>query len=138
MPSSSTPAGQVARVIHLALAITPLIFMAVAWFVIRTRPMPPAGNAVIHFALVGIGLSGMIAGALLALRIEPQRPGQGEAEYWQAALPRAIVVWALFEAGALLAGVAGLLSGVLLYPLLGVVAFLGLMIGFTPGRLAGG
>jgi hypothetical protein len=48
------------------------------------------------------------------------------------------MIWGLFEAGALLATIAGLLSAVMLYPLLGTMAFLGLMIGFTPGRLAGG
>jgi hypothetical protein len=137
-PSGTQSASPIPRLIHLSLMVTPVAFAAVVWFVIRTRPMPPAGNPVVHFALVGVALMAMMAGALMALRIEPRKAGQSDASYWRATLPRAIMIWGLFEAGALLATIAGLLSAVMLYPLLGTMAFLGLMIGFTPGRLAGG
>jgi hypothetical protein len=137
MPRSTSPATRTARLIHLALGATPVIFTAVVWLVVETRPMPPAGNPMVHFALVGVALVGMIAGALLAIQIPSRNSGQDEAAYWQATLPRAIMVWGLFEAGGLLAAVAGLLSGTLLYPFIGVAAFLSLMAGFTPGRFAG-
>jgi hypothetical protein len=138
MARSTLPAAtRTARLIHLALGVTPVAFTAVVWLVIETRPMPPAGNPVIHFALVGLALLTMIAGALLAIQIPSRTSGQDEATYWQATLPRAIMVWGLFEAGGLLAAVAGLLSGTLLYPFIGLAAFLSLMAGFTPGRLAG-
>lgn len=137
MPRSSPPAARIARLIHLALGATPVVFTVVVWLVVETRPMPPAGNPMVHFALVGVALVGMIAGALLAIQIPPRTTGQDEAAYWQAILPRAIMVWGLFEAGGLLAAVAGLLSGTLLYPFIGLAAFLSLMAGFTPGRFAG-
>ena len=135
--STLSAAARTARVIHLALGATPVIFTAVVWLVVETRPMPPAGNPVVHFALVGVALVGMIAGALMAIQIPTRAAAQDEAAYWQATLPRAIMVWGLFEAGGLLAAVAGLLSGTLLYPFIGVAAFLSLMAGFTPGRFAG-
>ena len=135
--STLSAAARTARVIHLALGATPVIFTAVVWLVVETRPMPPAGNPVIHFALVGMALMTMIAGALVGIQIPPRTSGQDEAGYWQATLPRAIMVWGLFEAGALLAAVAGLLSGTLLYPFIGLAACLSLMAGFTPGRFAG-
>ena len=138
MARSTLPtAARTARFIHLALGATPVIFTAVVWLVVEARPMPPAGNPMVHFALVGVALVGMIAGALIAIQIPTRTAGQDEATYWQATLPRAIMVWGLFEAGGLLAAVAGLLSGTLLYPFIGLAAFLSLMAGFTPGRFAG-
>ena len=135
--STLSAAARTARVIHLALGATPVIFTAVVWLVVETRPMPPAGNPVVHFALVGVALVGMIAGALMAIQIPSRTTGQDEATYWQATLPRTIMTWGMFEAGGLLAAVAGLLSGTLLYPFVGLAAFLSLMAGFTPGRFAG-
>lgn len=137
MPRSTPPAARTARLIHLALGVTPVVFTVVVALVIQTRPMPPAGSPMVHFALMGVALVGMIAGALLAIQVPTRAAAQDEAAYWQATLPRAIMVWGLFEAGGLLAAVAGLLSGTLLYPFIGLAACLSLMAGFTPGRFAG-
>jgi hypothetical protein len=92
---------------------------------------------VVHFGLVGVGLVLMLAGTAIAFRIPARGAAEAPDPYWQRTFPRAVVAWAMMEAGAFLTAFAGLFSGTAFYPVIGVAAFAALMAGFSPARISG-
>lgn len=138
MANAADAPDRTARLVHLALAGGPAVFALVVVALVATGSLPSAGNPTVHFAMVGVGLFLMLAGALLGVRIPSRRSAVPAADYWRATLPRAAMVWAVMEAGALLTVMAGLFSGTVFYTVIGVVAFLALMVAFNPARLSGG
>jgi hypothetical protein len=116
----------------------PVVFGGVVAFLVTRGGLQPAGNPVVHFALVGVGLVLMLVGTGIAFRIPGQKSGDTPDAYWKRSFPRAVVAWAMMEGGAFLAAFAGLFSGTAFYPVIGVVAFVALMIGFSPARISGG
>ncbi len=136
-PPPVSPA-RTARIIHVALAIPPIVFGSVIAILVARGSLPPAGNPMVHFALVGVGLLLMLAGTLVAFRIPPRPGGETPDAYWGRSFPRAVVAWAMMEGGAFLTGFAGLFAGTLFYPVIGMVAFAALMLGFNPQRISGG
>ena len=130
--------ARTARIIHLALAAPPIVFGSVVALLVARGPFPPAGDPTVHFALVGVGLFLMLAGTLVAFRIPARGGGEALDPYWKRTFPRAVGAWALMEGGAFLTGFAGLFTGTLFYPVIGMVAFAALMFGFNPQRISGG
>lgn len=133
----SVPPAQVARILHLALTLAPAAFAAMVVFVVRGRPAPPVGDRTMQYLMVVVALLVAGGGLWLGTRTAGRRPGESEADYWRNTLPRMIMVWASLEAGALLMGVAGLLTGDITMPIAGLLIFLALMTLLAPRRLAG-
>jgi hypothetical protein len=92
--------------------------------------------------LLYIGLflaSAVLFGAAVytAGRLEPPSPGTSQDEWWKSNLGRAIVVWALVEAPAILGMVAFLLTHdfrTMIAPFTGLLLF----VNYRPSRLAEG
>lgn len=127
------PAGPVsgairARIIHGALLLGVGLFWLLAW-AIRDRSLPtealPSRKALyIALALVSAVLFG--AAAFAADRLAPPRDSASEDEWWDANLGRAVVIWALVEAPALLGLLAYTLTRdfrTLLAPFIGLLFF---------------
>jgi hypothetical protein len=136
-PTPVSPA-RTARIIHLALTVPPIVFGSVVALIVARGALPPAGNPMVHFALVGIGLLLMLAGTMIAFRIPARSGPETPDAYWGRTFPRAVVAWAMMEGGAFLMAFAGLFSGTILYPVIGMAAFAALMVGFAPSRISGG
>lgn len=137
MSQQALPPGQVARILHLALTLAPAVFAAMVVFVVRERPAPPAVDQTMQYLMVVVALLVVGGGFWLGTRTAGRRAGETEADYWKSTLPRAIMVWAALEAGALLMGVAGLLASEVTMPIAGLLIFLVLMTLLAPRRLAG-
>lgn len=137
MSQQALPPGLVARILHLALTLAPAVFAAMVVFVVRGRPAPPAVDQTMQYLMVVVALLVVGGGFWLGTRTAGRRAGETEADYWKSTLPRAILVWAALEAGALLMGVAGLLASEVTMPIAGLLIFLVLMTLLAPRRLAG-
>jgi hypothetical protein len=116
----------------------PILFSGVVAFLVTRGGLQAAGSPVVHFGLVGVGLVLMLAGMAIAFRIPSRESRETIDPYWRRAFPRAVVAWAMMEGGAFLVAFAGLFSGTAFYPVIGAVAFAGLMAGFSPARISGG
>jgi len=123
-----------ARLIHAALVVGVVLFCLVAWFVEIPRPseeLPDRRVLYISLTVVSAALFG--AAAFTANRLAP--PGRGSAdEWWRANLGRAVFIWALVEAPALLGTIAYLLTRdfrALLAPFIGLLLFAN----YRPSRL---
>ncbi len=138
MPPGTTPSpAQTARVLHAALIIVPAVFTAGVAIVVRARPMPPVGGATIQVVMVVVALVLAGVAVFFGSRVPSRARGDDPAAYWRRALPAMIVVWATLESSALLAAVAGLLTGTVVIPIAGLLGFLVLMTMLSPRRLAG-
>ncbi len=98
-----------ARIIHAALVLGVVMFWLVAWFLGQSSAMPVYAlpdRRVLYVALVLV--SAVLFGAAMfrASRLGRVTPGTSQDEWWRANLGKAIVVWALVEAPALLGLVA--------------------------------
>jgi hypothetical protein len=94
-----------ARIIHAALVLGVVMFWLVAWYVGRSSAMPVHAlpdRRVLYVALVLV--SAVLFGAAMfrAGRLGRVVPGTSQDEWWRANLGKAIMVWALVEAPALL------------------------------------
>jgi hypothetical protein len=126
-----------ARIIHAALILGVLLFVATSWYIVRSRPRPPAPDDLRAFyvALCLVTASGLLGAMLVARRVSQRVTGQPLDQWWLANMSRALTIWALAEAPALFGGVIYLLSGdarALLATLLAVAT----MWRFAPSRLA--
>jgi hypothetical protein len=102
-----------ARIIHAAMVTGVLLFWGVAWYVGEARSMPSSAlpdRRVLYVALFLMAAVLFAGAAFAARRIPTPAAGTTQDEWWQANLGRAIVVWALVEAPALLALVAYFLT----------------------------
>jgi hypothetical protein len=98
-----------ARIIHAALVLGVLIFWFVAWSLGRSSAMPVYAlpdRRVLYVALVLV--SAVLFGAAMfrASRLGRVAPGTSQDEWWRANLGKAVVIWALVEAPALLGLIA--------------------------------
>jgi hypothetical protein len=132
--------GISARIIHAALVLGVVMFWAVAWYV-GTKALMPA-SAIPNRPLLYVGLamaSAVLFGAAMytAGRLTPPRPGVSQDEWWRTNLSRAIGIWALIEAPAILGTVAYFLTHdfrTLIAPFVGLLLF----VNYRPSRLAEG
>jgi hypothetical protein len=139
-PAAPVSPAVTAKIIHAALVLGVVLFWAVAWYVgtstsmpisaIPNRPMLYAGLAAVSAVLFG-------AAMYTAGRLTPPHPGVSQDEWWRVNLGRAVGIWALVEAPAMLGTVAYLLSHdfrTLLAPFTGLLLF----VNYRPSRLAEG
>jgi hypothetical protein len=127
-----------ARIIHAALLLGVLLFLGTAWYIGTNSSMPAAAlpeRRVLYLGLfvVSAGLFG--AAMYTAARLTPPGPGVSQDEWWRANLGRAIGIWALVEAPALVGTMAYLLTHdfrTLIAPFTGLLLF----VNYRPSRLA--
>jgi hypothetical protein len=127
-------------VIHAALVVGMMLFWAVAWYMGTRGSMPVSAIPDRRVLYIGLFLASAIlfgAAAYNVGRFTPAIPGTSQNDWWQANLPRAIMVWSLVEAPALLGTVAYLLTHdfrALIAPFTGLLLF----VNYRPSRLAEG
>jgi len=112
---------RVASIIHAALSLGVIAFAVVAALLHETNPAPYVneGIPVLRLVAVGVAVGGLVAVNLLSQRVSVPPAGSGGAE-WQAVLGRAVVVWAVAEATAVIGTVLWLVArdAVVLLPFL--------------------
>jgi hypothetical protein len=127
-----------ARIIHAALLVGVMLFVGIAWYIGSSGSMPAAalpGRRVLYLGLFVV--SAVLFGAAMysASRLTPPARGVSQDEWWRGNLGRAIGIWALVEAPALLGTVAYLLTHdfrTLVAPFTGLLLF----VNYRPSRLA--
>lgn len=139
MPDRSTPPEPMllARIFFLAMVAAPVVVTGVVIAIRTSAPAPYAGGSTTRYGILGLWAVATVAILAFRRRIRPAE-SESKAAWWQANLPRVILLWAAFEAIGLLAGIGFLLTG---DPLLIGLFLLGFLIpmGFlTPSRLSGG
>jgi hypothetical protein len=98
-----------ARIIHAALVLGVVMFWFVAWSLGRSSAMPVHAlpdRRVLYIALVLVSAGLFGAAMFTAGRLGRVAPGVSQDEWWRANLGKAVVVWALVEAPALLGLIA--------------------------------
>ena len=129
-----------ARIIHAALVLGVVLFWAVAWYVGSNTSMPVSAVPDRRVLYVGLTVLSAVlfgAAAFTAGRMARALPGVSQDEWWRANLGRAVGIWALVEAPAIVGTVAYLVTHdfrTLLAPLTGLLLF----VNYRPSRLAEG
>ncbi len=124
-----------ARLIHAALVFGVALFWMVAWYAKDAVPsveLPDRRVLYISLAVVSATLFG--AAAFTANRLIPPGRGTSADDWWRVNLGRAVLIWALVEAPAMLGTIAYLLTRdfrALLAPFIGVLLFAN----YRPSRL---
>ena len=98
-----------ARIVHAALVTGILMFCVVAWYLGRAQAMPAEAlpdRRVLYIALFLVSAALFGAAAFTASRLPRPGPGTSQDDWWRANLGKAVVIWALIEAPALLGLVA--------------------------------
>jgi putative copper export protein len=127
-----------ARIIHAALVLGVMLFLGIALYIGSNSPMPASALPDRRVLYVGLFLvSAVLFGAAMytAARLTPPGPGVSQDEWWRANLSRAIGIWALVEAPAILGMVAYFLTHdfrTLIAPFVGLLLF----VNYRPSRLA--
>jgi hypothetical protein len=112
-PGSPASPAISARIIHAALVIGVLMFWLVAWYLGGASVMPVYAlpdRRVLYIALFLVSAILFGAAMFTAGRLSRPAPGTSQDEWWRANLGKAVVIWALVEAPALLGLVAYLLT----------------------------
>lgn len=126
-----------ARIIHTALVIGVLTFWLVAWQLGRASAMPVYAlpdRRVLYIALFLVSAVLFGAAMFTAGRLGRPAPGTSQDEWWRVNLGKAVVIWALVEAPALL----GLVAYALTHDFRALIATLtGLLLfgNYRPSRL---
>lgn len=98
-----------ARIVHAALVTGILMFCVVSWYLGRAQVMPAEAlpdRRVLYIALFLVSAALFGAAAFTASRLPRPGPGTSQDDWWRANLGKAVVIWALIEAPALLGLVA--------------------------------
>jgi hypothetical protein len=127
-----------ARIIHAALVLGMLLFCGAAWYIGSNSSMPVSAvpdRRVLYLGLILV--SGVLFGAATytAGRLTPPSPAMSQDDWWRVNLGRAVRIWALVEAPALLGTLAYLLTHdfrTLIAPFTGLLMF----VNYRPSRLA--
>jgi hypothetical protein len=139
-PAAPVSPAVTAKIIHAALVLGVVLFWVVAWYVGTSTSMPISAipnRPVLYAGLAAV--SAVLFGAAMytAGKLTPPHPGVSQDEWWRVNLGRAVGIWALVEAPAMLGTVAYLLSHdfrTLLAPFTGLLLF----VNYRPSRLAEG
>ena len=139
-PAAPTSPAISARIIHAALVLGVMLFLGTALYVGSNSSMPASAlpdRRVLYLGLFVV--SAVLYGAAMytAARLTPPGPGISQDEWWRANLGRAIGIWALVEAPAILGMVAYFLTHdfrTLIAPFVGLLLF----VNYRPSRLAEG
>ncbi len=126
-----------ARIIHAALVTGVVLFWLVAWYFGRTQAEPIYAlpdRRVLYIALFLVSAVLFGAAMFTAGRLTPPTAGQSPDEWWRRNLGKAVVIWALVEAPALL-GLVGYLVTRDFRALLATLAGLLLFGNYRPSRL---
>lgn len=126
-----------ARIIHGSLVFGVLLFWLVAWYVGRAQAEPVYALPDRRVLYLGLFLvSAVLFGAAMftAGRLGPPTPGQSQDEWWQRNLGKAVTIWALVEAPAIL-GLVGYLLTRDFRALIATLAGLLLFGNYRPSRL---
>jgi hypothetical protein len=129
-----------ARVIHAALVLGLMMFWGVSWLVGTRVSLPVSAIPDRKVLYVGLFLvSAVLFGAAVyrAAQLAPPAPGTSQDQWWQANLGRAVVVWALVDAPAILGTAAYLLTHdfrTLIAPFTGLLLF----VNYRPSRFIEG
>lgn len=129
-----------ARIIHAALIVGVVLFYAVAWYVGTRTSMPVSAlpeRRVLYIGLFLVSAAVFGAAAYAASQLSPPVPGTSQDDWWRANLGRAVAIWGLIEAPALLGTIAYLLSHDF-RTLIATFAGLLFMVNYRPSRLAEG
>jgi hypothetical protein len=136
-PAAPVSPAITARIIHTALMLAMVLFWAVSWYAgansLPVSALPDRRILYLGLFLVSATLFG--AAAFSVARFTPSGPATSEDDWWRANLARAVQVWALVEAPAVLGTVAYLLTHdfrTLLAPFAGLLLF----VHYRPSRLA--
>ncbi|MEP7227171.1 MAG: hypothetical protein ABI785_07405 [Gemmatimonadales bacterium] len=129
-----------ARIIHAALALGVMLFLGTSLYIGSNSPVPASAlpdRRVLYLGLFVV--SAVLFGAAMYTAARMTRPGPGisQDEWWRANLTRAIGIWALVEAPAILGMVANFLTHdfrTLIAPFVGLLLF----VNYRPSRLAEG
>jgi len=129
-----------ARIIHAALVLGVMLFLGTALYVGSDNSMPASAlpdRRVLYLGLFVVSAV-LFGGAMYtAVRLTPPGPGISQDEWWRANLGRAIGIWALVEAPAILGMLAYFLTHdfrTLIAPFVGLLLF----VNYRPSRLAEG
>lgn len=137
MTESSLASSRLIRVMHGALLAGPLIIAAALWYALGNRLVIPALTGPVGYGLYAVCAGGFAFGVLWRSRIPARAPGESLDAFWRANLPRAFALYALLEGVAVLGAIIAVLGGQQ-YPGMAVMlVYLGIMLTFSPGRLAG-
>lgn len=132
--STEVRGATVARLIHGSLIMGIVLFAIVTVTMIRPQRADIVLPPVALNALLGLSLAASAASLLLRGRVPRRSTTDSPDLFWSTAFPKAMVVWAPLEAGALLGIVAYLLYGSTPGLALAAVALLGMIV-LNPGRL---
>jgi hypothetical protein len=113
-PAAPVSSAISARIIHAALVSGILLFWLVAWYLGRAQAMPVYAlpdRRVLYIALFLVSAVLFGAAIFTAGRLGRVAPGTSQDDWWRVNLGKAIVIWALVEAPALLGLVAYVLTG---------------------------
>jgi hypothetical protein len=138
-PAAPVSRAITARIIHAALMVGVVLFWAVSWFAGATsRPVDTLPNRrVLHLGLFLVSAVLFAAAAYNAARLPPPAPGTSQDDWWRVNLGRAVGIWTLVEAPAILGTVTYLLTHdfrTLLAPFTGLLFF----VNYRPSRLSEG
>jgi len=139
-PAAPVTSAVSARIIHAALVLGVTLFLGAAWYIGSNSSMPVSALPDRRVLYLGLFvMSAVLFGAAMytAGRLTPPGPGVSQDAWWKANLGRAIGIWALVEAPALLGTVAYLLTNdfrTLIAPFTGLLLF----VNYRPSRLAEG
>ena len=126
-----------ARIVHAALVSGVLMFCLVAWYLGRAPAMPADAlpdRRVLYIALFLVSATLFGAAMFTASRLGRPAPGTSQDEWWRVNLGKAVVIWSLIEAPALL----GLVAYTLTHDFRVLIAtFTGLLLfgNYRPSRL---
>ncbi len=135
-PRPAASPATVARILHGSLAAGAVVMTVLAWVFQGALPLPDGTSGAVTFAAYALAASGLLAG-LAFRRLIPERAASQElGGWWQQHLPKAVAVWAIGEATALLGAVVLAVGGQPVAALAVVLAGVAVLIATAPGRLA--
>ena len=111
-PAPVSPAVT-ARIIHGALTVGVVMLCAVSWFLAERTALPVEALPDRRVLYIGLFLASAVlfGGAMFTVnRLVPPGAGASQDDWWRANLGRAVMVWSLVEAPAILGTVAYLLT----------------------------
>jgi len=135
-PRPATSPATIARVLHGSLAASAVVMSAVAWVFRGVLPLPDGTGGAVTFAAYALAASGLLAG-LAFRRLIPERGTSQTADaWWRQHLPKAIAVWVIGEATALLGALVLAVGGQPVAAFAVVAAGFAVLLATAPGRLA--